>query len=274
MLTPDPEQPCCALLIADHRACEMALSELEALIQQGVPYETLLSAFVALKLDLYRHFAAEEVALFPVLSMYRPMVLLEVEHEDLLTALHAFEEALQHQSESMPDKFAAFNQTLRAHIYEEDSGVFSLAEEALEPEEKALVARKLSEAMRHFADHPEAAIPALHRGKPVASLKPGMLFAKTASPISYKEIFAAEQTSLHRIRLKAGQGLKRHWGAQHQCLLVLEGELTLTTDAETRTLKIGDQVNLSPKCPFALQTEPGCEVLLLKVWPRPNLLRS
>lgn len=265
------------LLLADHRRTERLLVELSGLIQAGQDWPSIQAAASTLIQELAIHFACEEYGLFPVLSLYKTMVLMEAEHDALLAAQARFSEALEKslaQQDASPDLAEAFLQwaeQLRAHIYEEEHGVFPMAQTLLEPEEKALVQRKLHETLEQVRTQGEAI---LKRPTPTCRFSHPPLFMAPQKPLAYDNLFEADHASLHHIRMKAGQRFKRHWGPEHQCLLVLSGCVDWVGDAETRRLEPGDQVIMEPRFPYALAAQTDCHLLVFKVWPRPHFLRS
>lgn len=266
-------------LLADHRETEAALAQLEALLTAGHDWEACITCFQQLYNDLARHFVCEEYGLFPVLSMYRPMILMEAEHDDLLARQAALQQeiadsAANHAaSQGLMLAFYAFNERLRAHIYEEESGIFPMAEAAFEPEEKALVARKLAELdteLRQQGD-PRAW---LARPEPQYAVSQTGLSQVPKKPIAYEQLFEAEHVLVQHMALQAGKSLKPHWAGQHQCLVMISGEVLLTVREKTQPLTPGMQVTLASRTMFSLTAQTDSHLLAVKVWPRPYFLRQ
>lgn len=266
---------CCDLLREDHRRTGILLSELSGLLLAG-DRSAFEQGFNTLCEELLRHYVLEERALFPVLSMYRPMILMEVEHEDLQMAEHAVRAAMAAgDSKKLLATFDFFDERLRAHIVEEDEGIFRMAETLPEPEEQALVSRKMIEVSQQLLAEPNLY---LKRNTPALEIRQSPLFQVANRPIAMNTLFEAEHDSLQLVRLKAGQSLSPHWAAQYQCLLVLSGKLALTADGQTHPLQAGDQVNIEPRLLFSLSVSENASeeaaLLAFKIWPKPNYLRS
>jgi quercetin dioxygenase-like cupin family protein/hemerythrin len=266
-------------LLSDHRKTEALLMELSVLIREGKAWEDIEGLYHTLITELECHFAGEEYGLFPVLSQYKTMVLMEVEHEDLLEAQERFYEALcQSQkaktaTENLNPLFEEFQDMLLCHIKEEEQGIFPMAEECLEPEEKALVQRKLEEAYTLITSGQSGA-EFLERAKPTCQITHHDFFGTPGKPKQYHKLFGAEHASVHHIQLQAGESFKTHWAPEHQCLLVIQGEVVLRTETEEYSLATGDQVTMTPRFPFALLAKQDSHLLAIKVWPRPHFIRK
>ncbi len=271
---------CCQLLIAEHRETERQLEHLEALLSNPGDWNHLQEVYIALEQDLKQHFALEEQALFLMLSPYRSMMLMEVEHDDLLTLQNAFEqtlvESVQQQSPAfrLHSNFQDFAARLRGHMREEEDGVFPLAEVVLEVEEKQRVLRGFNELQARFKN--EAA--ALVRPTPGFKIQTTDIFTPLESTLAYQALYEREHSLVQHLWLKAGQSLAKHWSAQHQCLLVLSGEVFFETDTETNTQRIlltaGEQASIDSRLYFSLASQTDCHLLLYKTWPHPHYTKG
>ncbi len=268
----------CQVLLADHRQTESALASLKTLLE-AEQLEKADETFISLKNELYRHFFCEEHALFPVLSQYRTMVLMEVEHDDLLETQQAFEESLKTSLESgkvvnnLNPLFLKWEEQLRCHIDEEEKGIFPLAQSALEPEEKALVARKLHETSL-LASQTAEPTNLLKRPSPTFKRHQTDLFCSPNKPIQYQKLFEADHASLHHVQLQAGQSLKYHWSPESQCLIVLSGDVLFLTPEQEIPLTPGEQVTLEPRFCFSIKAQTDSHLLISKVWPHPHFIRT
>lgn len=268
---------CCHRLEADHRQTRAELEALQGLLTRHAPFEEIDGVYQRFRRSLIHHLAAEEHGLFPVLSQYRPMVLMEVEHDDLQGLLGDFETALTgwpDGSEKIMAAFQALSERLHAHMIEEESGIFPLAEEVLEPEEKALVSRKLEE-VAHLLEHPIWGEGILSRATPTFRTSSLPLSEPLSRPVQYQALFEAEHTMVQSIALQAGAALKPHWSAQHQYLILLAGQARLQPQGgEDQVLRAGETVTLEPRLMYGLVAETECRLLVVKVWPRPYFVRK
>jgi hemerythrin-like domain-containing protein/mannose-6-phosphate isomerase-like protein (cupin superfamily) len=275
---------CCELLIAEHRRTEEILGRLSALLEDifctsaynHQSWQSVRKLYGVLAQDLHQHFALEEKALFSVLSQYRTMMLMEVEHDDLLALQSAFAEQLAimgasaHGAEALMHRFFTFKNRLQAHILEEEQGIFPLAEEVLEPEEKRKVMRLYTELL----EEKQMGGLSLIRPQPGFSVSSTELFKPFSKPMNYQSLYEKEHTSLQHLRIKAGQKQAMHWAGQNQCLLVISGEVAFETPEAIHMLKPGDMVRLDSRLIFALSAVADTHLLVFKAWPHPHYTKS
>lgn len=270
------------LLRRDHRDCDALLAQMRERLDGDTPgdsaaFEAFAADFARLRQTLQQHYLREEYGLFPLLHQYRTMVLLQVEHDDITEHENALEAALsagaEHRVIGAETRacFQRFCDRLQAHVREEETGVFMLAESVLEPEEKALAARKYQEIAEAVNTCGEP--PVLERPQPVMQVHPDSVFDASERPIVYATVFQEEQASVQRLWLAAGAALTRHWSAQHQYMVLLRGAVTLTTDHDTTALTPGQSVSVSPRFAFSLAASEDSCLMVTKVWPRPHFRR-
>jgi hemerythrin-like domain-containing protein/quercetin dioxygenase-like cupin family protein len=263
-----------ASLTTDHRETERLLARLQALLEAG-DWNAASLVYQQLAADLLRHYALEEQALFPVLSQYRSMILLTVEHDDLLALQQAFADELAasvaHQAPSprLFESLIAFQEQLAGHILEEDRQIIPLAEEVMDPEEKLKVKRLFSELSATFKTRQ----PVLLRPQPGFSVSQTGIGQPLEKPVAYHTLYEREHTSIQHVQLQQGQTLARHWAAQHQYLLVLSGAVEFRTDRKTCMLEPGMAVTIDSRLPFSLAALSDSHLLCFKAWPRPHLTK-
>lgn len=262
-------------LLAEHRETERLLALLHEHITTSA-WEEADALYEHLAEDLLRHFALEEQSLFPVLSQYRTMLLMEAEHDDLLvlqqrfaTELDASVSTCSATVELLP-RFYAFMERLAGHIKEEEMGIFPLAEKVLDLEDKLKVERLFAEHTSLFRNTPAT----LLRPVPSFRLREGKISETSDKPIAIQTLFEREHSSIQHIRLKAGQALNRHWAAQHQCLVMLSGRIIFQTDEESFPIESGQVLELDSRLYFSLQAETDAHLLAFKVWPHPHYTKS
>jgi|GEM_PF-5321914 len=283
---------CCELLIAEHRRVEDLLERLEQLLRPRLADADLSTSVLSeaqtlyrvLAADLHRHYAIEEKALFPVLSQYRTMMLMEAEHDDLLGLQHAFARQLERlildETDQSDDRlnlfqqFEVFKTRLLAHVLEEERGIFPLANERLEPEEKMKVLR-LTNALVEV-DDPSAYD--LFRPEPGFILKRANLSSHAQRPMEYETLFEREHHAIQTLRLQAGQKQAMHWSGQTQVMVVLLGELRFecleAEGVKTLALSMGDTLTIDSRLLFSLSAVTDALLMVFKVWPRPHYAKS
>lgn len=279
---------CCDLLIAEHRQTESGLRWLQerleilngasgAAVPEAVDWLTVAGFYEDWAAELYRHFVLEEEALFSLVSQYRSMMLMTVEHDDLWTLQTAFEGALTHSVTSgsaHPDlmrHFEAFQTRLQAHIIEEERGIFPLAQTCLLPEEQQLALRRYREIL---AEAEQGAALALSRPTPDFRVMDTDLSGAVEKPLSYETLYEREHASVQHIRLQAGMKQSLHWVGPHQCLFLLSGSVTLETRQAQISLSPGQCVTLDSQLYFALQAHTDTHLLNFRVWPHPHYIKA
>lgn len=258
------------VLRTDHRQTECLLEEMNDLVSGEMEINRFANIFSELQRLLKQHYYCEEHGLFPVLNQYRTMMLMEVEHDHLLQLEQKLQSAIkQRDKDAVALLFHEWQERLRAHIEEEENGVFPLAEKCLEPEEKALVARKLQELFADCTAHPEGTF-ALPRPDPTFLLKQSHLFEEPSKPIVYNKLFELDHASLHHLYLGANQQLKEHMSGEAQYLVVVSGCIRFVSQGMGESLTAGQQVAIEPRLKFSLQAVEDSHLVLMKVWPRPH----
>lgn len=302
---------CVDFLIAEHRETERQLAALEGLLVEAIshsgelgPWRDVIEQasllYQGLARDLYRHFVLEEQALFALISPYRTMMLMEVEHDDLLALQRAFGDGLQASltadrlEPALLGLFQAWQARLKGHILEEERGIFPLAESVLEPEEQ-LRSQRLLKALRleplGVDDEP---LPVeIHRVPPTFQVRETAMFEAPAKPMRYDTLYEREHSSVQHLSLQAGMRQKLHWVGPHQCLILLSGEVALETELQSgspeskgphaqspestkdvQCLKPGMAVSLDSRLYFALHALSDAHLLVFKVWPHPHYTKA
>ena len=275
---------CCELLIAEHRRTERFLAELESalipLCEAGSgerpQWLAVYAQYEVLAHDLYRHFVLEERALFSLLSPYRTMMLMEVEHDDLLALQKNFETLLKESLSSgqaemnVLKAFQDFKTRLSGHILEEERGVFPMAEQLLLPEEKEKSRQLYEESLSRFE---EQSLPLL-RTEPAFQVLETRLSADVDRPLGYETLFSREHSEVQHIRIQAGARQNLHWVGPHQFVVVFSGAVELETKTGRTVLKSGDAVTLDSRLYFSFHALTDTHLLAFKVWPHPHYTKS
>lgn len=275
---------CVELLIAEHRDTERLLTTIESnLLRLGEAqtgssalWEAVSADYQTLADDLYRHFMLEERALFSLLSQYRSMMLMEVEHDDLLNLQQAFETSLKASVIStVPEPkllpaFEAFKIRLQGHMLEEERGIFPLAEMWLEPEERLRALRVYQELRASFEGQPVS----LRRGIPGFQIRETNLYQPAEKLLSYETLYEREHASVRHIRIKAGARQALHWAGQHQCMILVSGSVELETETGTTSIHEGQSITIDSRLYFALKANTDAHVLVFAVWPHPHYTKT
>jgi hemerythrin-like domain-containing protein len=274
---------CCDLLITEHRQTEVLLAALETKVNQAgangldaAGWYSLEDDYALLAKDLNRHFLVEELAVFDLLSQYRSMMLMTVEHDDLLTLQHTFALELsqsvqgQKHTNSLLLAFNAFKTRLLAHIIEEERGIFPLANAKLEPEEQQKALR-IYQALHRTED---SSLPKLPRAVPGYEIRPSNLFESVEKPLGYESLYEREHASVQHLQIQAGMKQAFHWVGQHQCMVLISGEVALELANEVIPLIPGQTISIDSRLYYALRASTDAHLLVFKVWPHPHYVKG
>lgn len=272
----------------DHRETERRLTQLANCLNQTDWALRLPEQVAQLEAQLASHYVLEEQALLTMLHPYRTMMLLEAEHDDLLIRQRDFTDTARQEaqpdesegpqqhppSERLRTRFDAFQSQLRAHLYQEDHRIFPWAESVLSPEEKQTVLRRRAELEQaQHGDHP----PRLIRPVPQWAVRATHLMATdtpSARPLQYETLYEREHSRVQHIRLRAGHGMNRHWSGQHQCIVVISGQVRLQCDDGEALLSPGDEAILDSRLYFSLHALSDTHLLSFQVWPHPHYTKT
>lgn len=268
---------CCQFLISQHHETRRLLELLQTqLSTEPFHHATVQKAYDNLVYDLHQHFMLEEQGLFTTINQYRSMMLMEVEHDDLLERQKNFGNALsalQHSDAATPETwqhFEAFQTRLLAHMIEEEDGIFPLVPKWLDLEEQQKVLRRFSEIQQQLASHN----PTLARANPSFSIINTTLFQDMTKPISYQTLYNREKSIIQQWSFRAGQKLAPHWAGQNQCLILITGSMRFTCEHETQILVAGQMLQVDSQLTFTLEALEDSQMVALKIWPHPHYTKS
>jgi hemerythrin-like domain-containing protein/quercetin dioxygenase-like cupin family protein len=248
----------CDSLTEEHRQVEVLLKSLESYLEQIGPECALsweirlhiqeLLQKIAREVDI--HFVCEEQGLFPYLSQYHPMVLMEVEHEDLLKLRQELIEAF-YESGLNPERIPAFIalslqfiHELRDHIGREDYGIFPLAERDLQEREKEHVMKKMETLRQHTS---QGASISIVRAPKTYQLYKLNLEEPMVQPVQNKTALAAMDTVIKQVSLQKGARLDPHWSPHRVAVTCLSGLAKIEMNDHEEILHPGEGLMMAPR---------------------------
>jgi len=213
----------CESLIREHRQMEQRLESLESAISEG-DLEQARSMMAQIELEMNTHFACEEQVLFPAVSPYHPMVLMEMEHEELRALQTQFQDLLN-QSEIGNAELGVIQTTgnhfisnMLDHIGREDAGIFPACERSLSDSEKASVITGMQSLREKAGDV----------GLPThtPSVRSFEVFKINLQNIAEKPLFSERlldngTLEIKHLIIKAGESLPSHWSLKQGILVCL-----------------------------------------------------
>lgn len=260
-------------LVREHRIMEGLLDRLDAGLAGYLAapahndklWRDLQEVFSRIDMDINTHFICEEQALFPMVWVYRSMVLMEVEHDelfamrDLMLNLFAAVQPTAQAREELSELVPRFTERLRAHIVEEDRGVFPYCERMLNAREKERVMERMEEIRAEARQSPLSA-----PVRPETWFRPiepcGQPYER---PVDVRLLAESTQLQVKEYRIRAGESLARHWTPTQVLLQCLSGEGTFRAKDQGVSLVPGTLLLLSPRLYFAVDAATDISLMLV-----------
>lgn len=262
----------CDSLIQEHRGMEALLAELELLLSalpiKGAEGLQSVQNLMQNRIipEMNTHFACEEQALFPAVSPYHPMVLMEVEHEDLIARRDDFVQQGAQLSPSedtllvIRDLGGRFIQEMLDHIGREDAGIFPTCERALSDDEKEAVIEKMQQIRRDALQTPTPSIQRPSRTLDVAQMD---LTQPIQRPIFSSRLMESDGLEIKHLIVQGGQSLAAHWSPKEIVLVCLQGTGVLMASEQEIPLTPGTVVRMSPQLRHGVAASSDCHLLML-----------
>lgn len=260
----------CESLLAEHRFMETLLLSLESQIKQmavttnikSTDLENIQDLLDTINHELTVHFACEEQALFPAVTPYHPMVLMEVEHEEIValwdTLLKQFK---ARQFGEFQDTGKEFVDYLQGHIGREDAGIFPACEQSLSEDEKQQVIIKMDQIREKSKTE---IIPAIVR--PEKTYKPITMDLTTVSdkPLIIKLLAETPNRQIKHLSIRANESLPSHWSPKELFVFCVSGQAVFTTQPDGHAVDLlpGSGVLLDPQLSHAIQAKTDCHFLM------------
>jgi hemerythrin-like domain-containing protein/quercetin dioxygenase-like cupin family protein len=269
--TTTPTLEVCESLIREHRQMEALLAEFKTALvrldgnepERVAAFQTLLGR---IETEMNTHFACEEEALFPAVSPYHPMVLMEAEHEELIGLRDELLERtprLIATGEGLPEIQATGNrliQELLDHIVREDGGIFPACERALSEAEKQGVVsgmNQIRQAARLTPTH------SIQRPERVSHTFRADLSKPLERSLFSAKLFEQPHLEIKHLTIRAGESLPAHWSPKTLVLVCMQGQGTARVGAEAVALEPGVGLVMSPRLQHTVQAQTDCHLLLL-----------
>lgn len=263
----------CASLLREHRQMESLLAQLEQALgdlalDTPESLEPLRSVMNRIEPEMNTHFACEEQALFPGVEPYHSMVLMEVEHEELIAMRDRLLQLVRQEEDALGaigevrELGSRFISDMLDHIGREDAGIFPTCEQSLSDQEKEAIMEKMDRIRAEAADTPSPSI-----NRPERSFKSLTmdLDAPAPRPIFSERLTTDSEPEMKHLVLQAGASLPAHWSPKQVTLVCLKGTGTFTANGDTVALQPGSTIVMTPQLTHGLQAhaDSDCHLLLL-----------
>jgi len=261
----------CASLLQEHRQMEALLAKLEQELSclnhdRLESLDAIRFLMTQIEPEMNTHFACEEKALFPAVSPYHPMVLMEAEHEELVTLRETFLELLGQPSldaetiNKLQAVGARFTSDMLDHIGREDAGIFPACESALSDYEKQAVLEGMMQIRAEAKQVPTAPISRPERSFEAFQVD---LNSPVQRPVFSERLSGTECLEIKHLTIRAGQSIPAHWSPKQGTLICLSGQARFSSNGLENELKPGTTVVMTPQLLHAIQAETDCHLLLL-----------
>jgi len=262
----------CESLIQEHRQMETLLAQLEPglndlLSNPGPEQEEAVRAIMAqIVPEMNTHFACEAQVLFPAVSPYHPMVLMEVEHEELIALRQELLDILGQSAIGNEDanKLQAvgtrFISDMLDHIGREDGGVFPTCERALSDDQKQMVIEGMAELRAKARLQPTPAIECPNRSFEIQQLN---LTMPAQRAVFSERMVDAEGLEIKHLVIQAGKSIPDHWAPKQGTLICLQGQGLFQANDREIQLVPGTTIIMSPQLRHAIQADTDCHLLLI-----------
>ena len=236
--------------IHDHDMLMPALDALEEAVQTGQqPSQALLRH---LHDHMAEHFGLEETVLFPAVPFKPSVVLLLAEHDMLWQHWHTMAQACQTQADTWPESVQAYKQKMQAHMHEENACLLPSCQRDMPLENLLKLQRQLDMAQLKKNWQPRPPLPRKATLLPMAD----------SDRLHYR---IQPDCRVEWVSMPKGQQIKPHFSPHAQTVLLLSGQVLLTTpDWSGLLTHAGQAVQLDPVVTVALNAQDHSRLLLIK----------
>jgi len=248
----------CDSLINEHRQVEVLLEALgKALNQKDI--QAVRQTMKALISEMNTHFACEEQALFPAVSPYHSMVLMEAEHEALIALRDDLSQAVTEEDwQGIASLGKTFINEMLDHIAREDGGIFPACERSLSATEKMEVIDEMTVIRQAALNSPT---PPIQRSARTFKALTIDLDKEIDRPLFSERLENPYLETKHLV-IQAGESQPAHWSPKASTLVCMTGLGKFSANADTLELQPGVVISLSPQLTYSLSAETPCHFLV------------
>lgn len=212
------------------------------------------------------HFICEEHGLFPVLKKYHSMVLMEKEHDLMLTLRKEVKDSfltLQTyplSASNFKEAVKRFAAELRRHFQQEQKGIYRIAERDLSPEEKEQVVHTM-EALRTKAA--SGLIYTIQR--PERHFYP--FKSESGQPLSRplfsQKLLEHNTVEIKQISIRGGEAQTEQWAPTRTIVICQRGKVTCRLKDEEIQLEPGSGILIEPGLVPVYQAQSDSDLLFI-----------
>lgn len=259
-------------LVADHNDMTQLMDQLIRCLEEICQHQASqsLSEARAVAEELVQrmnvHAACEDQVIFPALSKYHPIPMLEIEHEEVLLQRAAVVTGILNYTfpedcnEKLLTQANAFVDLVKRHFAKEEKAVFPLLEKSLTPSEKHQVMARMEDIL------------AKSRVMPIESSEPSsrrylQFHFPIEQPVTHQlhteSLLETPNVQLKVWELQAGTALATHWTPMKAVILLYAGKAQWMGPDATVELSAGDGIYMDAKLAHSLKAQTDCRFLLM-----------
>ena len=261
----------CESLIREHRQMESVLAQLEQGLDNLTPQtpgsvEAIRATMAQIVPEMNTHFACEEQVLFPAVSPYHPMVLMEAEHEELMALRQELLDILAQNALTAEDtdtlqiRGKQFINEMLDHISREDSGIFPTCERALSLNEKQEVIEGMAQLR---AKAKLAPTPVIQRPERTFEVLQIDLTSPAQRAVFSERLVDSNGLEVKHLVIQTGQSIPAHCSPKQGTLICLQGQGLFIANNQAIQLIPGATCVMSPQLTYSIQADTDCHLLLI-----------
>lgn len=274
-ISPSKAKPVSAItkkLVADHGYMIQLMDKLILCLEEICQHQAsqFLSEARAVAEELVQrmnvHAACEDQVIFPALSKYHPIPVLEIEHEEVLLQRAAVVTGILNYTfpedcnEKLLNQAVAFVDLVKRHFAKEEKAVFPLLEKSLTPSEKHQVIARMDDILAKSRVIP------IESSEPLSRLYVQFHFP-VDEPVTHQlhtdSLLETPNFQLKGWELQAGTSLATHWTPMKAMILLYAGKAQWTGPDSTVELSAGDGIYMDAKLAHSLKAHTDCRFLLM-----------
>jgi hemerythrin-like domain-containing protein len=211
------------------------------------------------------HAACEDQVIFPALSKYHPIPILEIEHEEVLLQRAAVVTGILNYTfpedcnEKLLNQAAAFVDLVKRHFAKEEKAVFPLLERSLSSSEKHQVMARMEDILAKSRVIP------IESSGPISKIYLQFRFPMDEPVTHHLHTDALLETPNFQLKgweLQAGASLATHWTPMKAMILLVAGKAQWIGPDSTVELSAGDGIYMDAKLSHSLKAHTDCRFLL------------
>lgn len=260
----------CESLVQDHRKVETLLDALtQSLTLLSLDKNTINTSkncLDAIETEMNTHFACEELCLFPAVSPYHSMVLMEAEHEMLIELRQLLYKYLNNAITSndeitkIQDTGRQFVSDMLDHIGREEAGIFPACEQSLSETEKQLVIEKMAALRLKALTKPLETITRSERSFVTFQAN---LSSPATRPVFSEKLLDTENYQIKHLIIQAGESLPAHWSPKCVTIICLQGVGHFIANEQDIEVSPGVCIEMTAQLKHSISAKTDCHLLVI-----------